>query len=215
VDFQLPGVTNKRTQGVTAECFMEICKAFVAARDSRDVMTDRQLEIARQASAFISACATLGLISLIDEVTGYQYVRAEDALRVKLRAYLEDEMRPWEKTFPDELWAEFGRLTNWDGPINQRPKYWGKLVNELVYNYLDPDVFEWLKTNAPEPRHGRNYHQWLTSQYGLKRLMEHIWQLIGLASACQDIGELRYRMAIKYGKQPVQIMLMLDPPSAN
>jgi hypothetical protein len=24
---------------------------------------------------------------------------------------LEGEMRKWEKTFPDELWKEFGRLT--------------------------------------------------------------------------------------------------------
>jgi hypothetical protein len=41
--------------------------------------------------------------------TGYQYVRAEDALAVKLRAFIADELRAWEKTFPDELWAEFGR----------------------------------------------------------------------------------------------------------
>jgi P63C domain len=50
------------------------------------------------------------LIALIDEATGYQYERAEDALQVKLRAFIADELRAWEKTFPDELWEEFGRL---------------------------------------------------------------------------------------------------------
>ncbi|WP_244465634.1 P63C domain-containing protein [Devosia chinhatensis] len=40
--------------------------------------------------------------------------------------------RRWnEKTFPDELWEEFGRLTNWQGSLIARPKYWGKLVIEL------------------------------------------------------------------------------------
>jgi hypothetical protein len=27
----------------------------------------------------------------------------------------------WEKTFPDELWSEFGRLTGWKGNLNSRP----------------------------------------------------------------------------------------------
>jgi len=87
---------------------------------------------------FLAACADVGFIALIDEVTGYQYERADDALQIKLRLYLEEEMRRWERTFPDELWKEFGRLTNWRGPLHERPKYWGKLVMELIYEYLTP-----------------------------------------------------------------------------
>jgi hypothetical protein len=60
---------------------------------------------------FLAAYAKVGLDALIDEVTGHQYDRAQDALEIKLKAYLADEMRKWEKTFPDELWIEFGRLT--------------------------------------------------------------------------------------------------------
>jgi hypothetical protein len=59
----------------------------------------------------------------------------------------------------DELWIEFARLTGWRGTVSQRPKYWGRLVMELVYEYLDADVAQWLKENAPAPRHGQNYHQ--------------------------------------------------------
>src|SRR5205823_2475121 len=99
---------------------------------------------------------------------------AKDALQVKLRAYLEEEMRKWEKTFPDELWIEFARLTNWKGSVTQRPKYWGMLVTELVYEHLDPDVAKWLKENKPKPTHGRNWHQWLSQEYGLRKLLEHI-----------------------------------------
>jgi hypothetical protein len=73
--------------------------------------------------------AKLGLIALIDEATGYQYERAEDALQVKLRAFIADELRAWQKTFPDELWEEFGRLTNWKGALHTRPKWWGNLVD--------------------------------------------------------------------------------------
>ena len=215
IEFTLDNVSNKKVYGITAECFLEICRAFVRARDAEDLTTARQQHIAKNASAFLSACANVGLIALIDEATGYQYMRAEDALRVKLRAYLEEEMRPWEKTFPDELWIEFGRLTGWKGTVQNRPKYWGKLVNELVYQYLDRDVFDWLKNNAPPPRHGQNYHQWLTSNHGLKKLVEHIWMLVGMAAACRTMDELRYRMGEKFGKQPFQLLMFIDPPTSS
>jgi hypothetical protein len=75
---------------------------------------------------FVAACAKIGLVAPIDEATGYQYERTEDALQFKLRLFLEEEMRKWEATFPDELWRGFARLTNWSGSIHQRTKYWGK-----------------------------------------------------------------------------------------
>jgi hypothetical protein len=149
---------------------------------------------------------------LIDEATGYQYERAQDALEVKLRAYLEEEMRKWEKTFPDELWVEFGRLTGWSKSVTQRPKYWGRLVMELVYEYLDRDVATWLKENAPKPQKGQNYHQWLSSQFGLKKLVEHIWKLIGIAKTCTNMSELKDKMAELHGRQPVQYRLYLPFP---
>jgi hypothetical protein len=122
-------------------------------------------------------------------------------------------MRKWEKTFPDELWTQFGRLTGWAKPAHQRPKYWGRLVFELIYKYLDPDVAQWLQDNAPKPVHGQNYHQWLSSQFGLQRLIEHVWKLIGVASTCSTMDELRYKMKELYGdRKPFQYRLQLVSP---
>jgi DNA-binding transcriptional regulator YdaS (Cro superfamily) len=212
-EFTLQGVTHKTVRGVTADTFLAICRAYVAALEAGALQTNRQRAIAAQAAVFLAACAGVGLIALIDEATGYQYARAEDALQIKLKLYLEDEMRQWEKTFPDDLWIEFGRLTNWQGGIHSRPKYWGKLVNELVYGYLDKDVAEWLRNNAPKPRHGQNYHQWLSSQYGLKKLTEHLWMLIGMAKASRSMTDLRQRMAEQFGREAIQFTLFLDTPT--
>lgn len=215
VEFAIPEVTNKKVQGMSAETFIEICKAYVSGMSAGTLKTERQQQIAIKSAMFLSACAGVGLIALIDEATGYQYERAQDALQVKMKLFLEDEMRKWEKTFPDKLWEEFGRLTNWKGPLRSRPKYWGKLVMELVYGYLDPDVSAWLKKNAPKPTGGQNYHQWLSSQYGLKKLVEHLWMLIGVASTCTAMSELRQRMAEKYGKQPIQLTMYLSAPNIH
>lgn len=156
VVFSIHGIPGA-ARGIDAETFIDVCKAYVGALRDGKLATDRQRETAINCSSFVASCAKVGLIALIDEATGYQYERAEDALQAKLRLFLEEEMRKWEKTFPDQLWVEFGRLTNWRGAIHSRPKYWGLLVMELVYGYLDKDVAEWLRTNAPAPQKGRNY----------------------------------------------------------
>lgn len=210
IEFNIPG-TQYKGKGIKADNFLDICRAYVNALSDNALKTDRQKEIAIKCSILLSACAKLGLIALIDEATGYQYDRERDALQFKIKLYITEEMRPWEKTFPDDLWAEFGRLTNWKGPIHSRPKWWGKLINELVYGYLDKDIYEWLKTHAPKPRGHMNYHQWLSSQYGLKKLTEHIWMLVGMSKACHTMRELRERMAAQYGHQPIQLNLFIPP----
>lgn len=77
---------------------IEVCRGFVAAlqasldsNSQHSKPTDRQAQMATKASIFLSACAKVGLEALIDEATGYQYERAEDALQVKLRAVIADE----------------------------------------------------------------------------------------------------------------------------
>ena len=202
--FSIPG-TQLIGVGITAERFLKMCNAYVKAMDASASLSERQQEIAIRCSIILGACAKIGLIALIDEATGYQYERAEDALQLKLRAFIADELREWEKTFPDELWYQFGRLTNWEGPLHLRPKWWGKLVLELVYHALDPDIADYLRENKPPPRKGLNYHQWMTQDYGLNKLVAHIWKIVGIAETCQDMRELRDRVAQAYGREPVQL----------
>lgn len=219
VAFELPDVEGleKHVKGLPADLFIEICQGFVNALKAetaagQPILTTRQREMAIKASMFLSACAKVGLDAMIDEATGFQYQRAEDALRVKLKAYLAEEMRKWEKTFPEDLWLEFGRLTNWKGSVTQRPKYWGHLVTELIYQYLDRDVAKWLKDNKPKPSHGSNWHQYLSADLGVQKLIQHIWKTIGIAKTCATMQELKQKMAELHGKVPVQITLYLPVP---
>jgi len=47
---------------------------------------------------------------------------------------------------------------------------------------------------------GQSYHQWLSGRYGVRKLIEHIWKVIGVASTCSDIDELKQRMEELYAK---------------
>ncbi|MGU3282952.1 P63C domain-containing protein [Methylobacterium mesophilicum] len=208
---------EKAVKGLPADLMIEVCQGFVAALHAsfdpsspHPKMTDRQRQMAMKASIFLSACAKVGLEALIDEATGYQYERAEDALQVKLRAFIADELRAWEKTFPDELWMEFGRLTGWSGSLHSRPKWWGKLVIEMIYDTLDPDVAEYLRNNKPPP--GVRWHRQLTENVGVRALVSRCYEIIGMAKTCNNMRELRDKVAEHYGRRMVQFSLSLPAP---
>lgn len=198
LEFSIPG-TQFLGRGMTTEHFELICRGYVQALYEKAPLTPRQRDIAVKCAVLTAGLTRTGLDALIDEATGYQYERAEDALQVKLRLFIAEELRAWEKTFPDELWEEFGRLTNWGGPLSSRPKYWGKLVIELIYDTLDPDVAKYLRENRPGP--GVRWHQNLTENYGARQLVARCYEVVGLAKSCKTMGELRQKVAHHYGKQ--------------
>lgn len=203
VEFSIPGI-HFTAKGITSDGFIEICSAYMRALNQGMLKDPRQMRIAGHCAVLLSSFAKVGLAALIDEATGYQREREDDALQIKLAAYLCEALRPWAKLFPDELWEQFGRLTNWKGSLHQRPKYWGKLVNELIYRTLDPDVADHLRTHMPPPRHGRNYHQYFTKDFGVRKLREHILVILGMAKACRTMRELRRRVASEYQQEPMQ-----------
>jgi hypothetical protein len=90
-----------------------------------------------------------------------------------------DELRAWEKTFP----ASFGQSSAGSpvgrATLNSRPKWWGKLVIELIYDTLDPDVAEYLKNNKPPQ--GVRWHRQLTENIGVRPLVSRCYEVIGMA----------------------------------
>lgn len=207
IEFSIPG-TQLMGLGLTTEHFELICRGYVQALYQGAPLTEKQRQNAIKCAVLTSGLTRIGLDALIDEATGYQYERAEDALQVKLRAFIAEELRAWEKTFPDELWEEFGRLTNWQGALHNRPKWWGKLVIELIYDTLDPDVAEYLKNNKPDP--SIKWHQQLTENIGVRQLVSRCYEVIGMAKTCHDIHELKQKVAEHYGRKAVQFTLYFD-----
>lgn len=188
INFEYNGRIEK---GYSCEDFMEVCTAFVNAWMAGEDLSEAQNTMAYNANKFIIAAAQVGVIALVDEATGYQYHRRAHELQYKIDYFLSKDCRDWEKTFPDELWFQFGRLTNWKGGLKLRPKYWGRLVNELIYDKLDPTLAEYLRTTKPPRVTGVKYFQWLNKENGVKELNNHIQQIIGMAKACSTMDELR------------------------
>ena len=83
----------------------------------------------------------------------------------------------------------------------------GKLVIELIYDTLDPDIAEYLKNKKPPP--GVRWYRQLTENIGVRALVSRCYEIIGMAKECRDMRELRDKVARHDGRQVVQFSFSL------
>lgn len=86
IDFRT--LAGAKAFGFTAEVLPSICEVFIDA-EREDQLVESQKHIALRARLLYKGFAKLGIIALVDEATGYQEIRARDALQ----AYLERSIR--------------------------------------------------------------------------------------------------------------------------
>lgn len=143
---------RKKINGYEATILVDICDAFLEARKNIE-LGPRQKIIAAQCEILVRSFAKVGLIALIDEATGYQYERERDALQKIIDAYVVEELKPWQKTFPDIYYQEIFRLRGWDFTVNgirKRPSVVGTWTNKFIYKELPDGVLEELKKKTPK-----------------------------------------------------------------
>jgi hypothetical protein len=173
--------------GYRATLLPQVCEVYLKARDAGALMPS-QLHIAEQAGILIRGLATVGVIALVDEATGYQEIRARNALATILEKFIAEELQPWTKTFPYEFYVEIFRLKSWPGPQGaKRPSVIGHYTNGLVYERLAPGLLDELRRiNPPTEKGHRKAHQWFTPDLGHPRLKEHLAAVIALMRASSN-----------------------------
>ena len=192
--------------GVEATVLPKICEVWLKARDE-EALVPSQLHIAEQADVLMRGLAHVGIIALIDEVTGYQEVRDRIALQKILEKFIEKELRPWTKRFPNDFYRQMFRLKGWQysPPTVKRPSVVGHYTNDLVYERLAPGVLDELRHRNPPDSKGRRshrHHQWLTLDVGHPKLQEHLLKVIVLMKASPNwsgFKRLVARALPKYG----------------
>lgn len=201
---------GKTIVGYNAEILPEICEAMLTARREGLLKGKRQRIIAKQCEILLSGFARIGLIALIDEVTGFQDDRTKDALTKILEQYLAKELQKWVKTFPNEYYKEMFKLRGW--PYNEnstkRAPLVGKITNDIVYDRLAPVVREELEKRNPRLPSGHRRHkqfQYLSTNFGHPRLREHLASVVTLmkvASTWRKFKEMLNRALPTYPKYP-------------
>jgi hypothetical protein len=180
-----------RAFGYEAELLPKVCDVYLKARDAKALLPS-QRHIAKACDALMRGLAHVGIIALVDEATGYQQDRARDELNRILEAYISEELRPWTRRFPDEFFKQIYRLHGWEYSVgrHKRPRFIGKLVNQLVYDKLPPGVLPELKRKNPpinEAGYRRwRHHQFLTAETGEPHLDKQIIEVTTLMRVADD-----------------------------
>ena len=185
IKFKRPdaGGSQSATNGYEVTLLVDICSAIIDANRAGEFDDET---IVRNADIIIRSVAKVGIIALVDEVTGYQYDREKDELQKILKAYISEELLPWQKRFPDIYYKELFRLNGWNFTvqgIKKRPGVIGKWTNTLVYEQLPQGVLNQLKAKTPKSEAGNRtarYHQLLTLDVGEPNLTAQIGQIITL-----------------------------------
>lgn len=202
IPFRVPAVSQPAF-GYEGTDLVEICERYLDAR-AQGVLKPTQQRLAQMAETVVRACAKVGIVALIDEATGYQAVRAKNALQLKLQAFIADDMQEWARMFPDEFWLELARLEGIRYSPRARPLRWGKYVMAFVYDAIDEEVGAELRALNPNPHYRRNHHQWL-KQFGRDRVHDQIQRVIAIMKLCDQMKDFERKFAHVFQRRPLQL----------
>ena len=178
----LPPGGGRHAYGYEATILADICDVVLAARHA-NVLQPQQVHIAERCEILVRGFARVGIIALVDEVTGYQGIRPQDALQAYLEKVISRELAAWVKKFPDEFYENIYKLKNWYWPGMSKNRYSvvGHYTRDLVYDRLGPGVLKELEDKSPKDGTGNRpnkFHQWLTEDVGNPMLAQHLYSLI-------------------------------------
>lgn len=213
-------LTQDLAHGYEATVLVEICKAIIRAAEA-DKLSETQNRLVLQARTILHAFAKVGVTALIDEATGFQQVRAPDALRLLVQQYIEEEKRQWQKQFPDDYYDELNRVygsrrlttTSSGAVIQNRPQHFAKFTRTYVYQPLENGaVLEELDRINPKVNGSRRarFHQHLSEEYGLEKLKLQVREVLTLMKVSDNVNQFKRLFAKRFpGIQP-QLSLLED-----
>ena len=171
------GGSQSDTNGYEVTLLVDICSIIIDANRAGDF---DDTKIVRNADIIIRSVAKVGIIALVDEVTGYQRDknRAKDELQKFLAQFISDEASRWVKTFNDSFFEMIYRMHGWSWTLtHRRPGVVGKWINDIVYERLAPVILTELQKVNPKTDKGTRkdrHHQHLTEDVGRPKLKEHL-----------------------------------------
>jgi P63C domain len=173
---------SRLVRGYDASILPAVCKLWLTAR-AAGALQEQQLDKAFKAEVLLLALADTAMVSLVDEATGYQAVRPQNALQSYLELVIRRELAVWAKKFPDEFYENIYKLRGWTWPGMSKNRYSvvANYTTNLIYDRLGPGITEELINKTPMTDKGyrpNRLHQWLSDEIGDPMLATHMASII-------------------------------------
>ncbi len=174
--------TKGQGTGYLAEILPLVCDAYLRAREAGKVR-GVQANVARQAEVLVRSLSKVGIRALVDEATGYQSIRPQDALQQYLQLLIKSELAAWVKKFPDEFYENIYKLKAWPWPGMSKNRYSvvAHYTRDLVYERMAPGLLQELEKKSPKNEKGQRSNllqEWLSTDIGDPMLAQHLHSLI-------------------------------------
>lgn len=208
--------------GYDADVLVEVCKAVLRAKIAGK-LTKSQDNIANQSQAIVNALAKVGIVALIDEATGYQSERGPDALKLLMEAYIDKEMREWEKEFPDDYYITLNKVYGSDPYVTRtlgavvinKPQHFGNFTNKFVYGPLENgEVLKELQRINPQfdakGSRKQKFHQFLKKGFGLEKLRAQRQEVLTMLKLSDNIDDFKRLYEKRFGPLDGQFTMFSD-----
>lgn len=210
---------GKKAVGYNALLLPRVAELYLKLRDdlnaSHGHIPQRLQPYIVASDILIRGLADTGIIALVDEATGYQDIRARDALEKILEKFIAKELQPYVKTFPLDFYRHLFRLKGLAYPTNKvkRPQYFGHITNDIIYSRLAPGVREELKRKSERDKKGnlkQHMHRQLTRDFGHPVLREHLASVVALMTISDNYDEFYQHLEKVHQKYNTNLRLPLD-----
>jgi P63C domain len=179
-----------------------VAEVYLKFRDDQILLHNevpaRYAHMVAAADILMRALANVGIIALVDEATGFQRDRAQDALAKILEDFIAKELRPWVRTFPEEFYEQLFRLKGVQYPNHSvsRPQYFGHLTNDIVYKRLAPGVLDELRKLTPRKAGAltTHLHRRLSENKGSPKLREHLASVVTIMKLSRDYDDFKTKL---------------------
>jgi hypothetical protein len=184
-----------RAFGYSADLLPQVCGVFLDAK-AAGVLAHTQEHIAERALILIRGFASVGIIALVDEATGFQYDRPRRDLEEYLEKFLSESLRRWVRTFPGDYFKHLCRLKNVPlRPDMKLPQYFGHLTNDLIWRRIAPGLLRKLKERRNERGNPSNkLHSWTSDELGKPELLLHLGTVVGLMKIHNDYDKFHEQL---------------------
>ena len=208
----IPPHGGRSAYGYPATVLADIFEGVLAAREAGP-LTASQQAIAKQCEVLVRGFARVGIIALVDEVTGYEKDRAKNELAKILEAFVAKELQPYVKAFPSDYYEQMFRLRGLKYPPENprfRPQYFGVLTNDIVYSRVAPGLLEELKKQAAKDEKKAHLHRRLTQEIGHPKLREHLASVVTAMKLSTDYPDFITKLNRLHPRFDEQATLDLD-----
>ncbi len=199
--------------GYRAQLLPGVCWAYHEAQIAGKLLPS-QIHIAEACTRLLKGLTDVAIDALIDEATGFQDVRAKNALIKLLEKYISKDALPWVKTFDDDFYKEMLRLHGYayDSNSVKRPMSFARRTED-IYKRLAPGIRDELGRLVRRGSSGRpneKLFQYLSKHEGYRKLLEMLTGVKVIMKLSADLHDYEKKLDRVYPRFGDTIQIPFD-----